>query len=187
MRRFLSIAVVGALLVCFSGCDSIVVISDSSKAPSDSEMVQSEPQESETPIIKGSNAYDLTVSLKDTAGLEMERREKSSENGFYFEGTSDKYSVTIETDEDYAVTYMRADSFSGENDGFLGFCASFPRDDGNEQEAMNWVNDNWGTEASTTFGDVSFELKAEESTTYLIVKAPGYDDYALSVLESAEE
>lgn len=187
MRRFLSIAVVGTLLVCFSGCDSIVVKPDSSKAQSNSETAQSEPQGSEIPTVKGSNAYDLTVSLKDAAGLEMERREKSSKDGFYFEGTSDKYSVTIETDADYAVAYIRADSFSGENDGFLGFCASFPRDDENGQDAMNWVNDNWGTEASTTFGDVSFELKVEETTTYLVVKASGYDDYALSTLESVQE
>lgn len=139
------------------------------------------------PVVAGSNAYDVTVSLEDT-GIECERSAKSSTDGYYFSGANDTntHIISIETDKDYAVGYIRADFMGNEYDGYLGFVASFPRDDGTEQDAMDWVNENYGTDTTTTFGNATYELYVTDNGGCLIIKADGYDDYALAVLKAAE-
>jgi len=83
------------------------------------------------------------------------------------------------------VGYIRADFAGSEYDGYLGFVASFPRDDGTSQDAMDWVNENYGTDASNTFGDATYELHVSDNGGYLTIKAAGYDDYSLALLEAA--
>ena len=136
------------------------------------------------PVVAGSNAYDVTTSLEGM-GIECERTAKNSTDGYYFEGSDGAHTITVETDKDYAVGYIRADFAGSEYDGYLGFVASFPRDDGTSQDAMDWVNENYGTDASNTFGDATYELHVSDNGGYLTIKAAGYDDYSLALLEAA--
>lgn len=126
------------------------------------------------PVIKGSNAYDITVSLEDRGISGAERAEVS--DGYTFTAANSQYSYTISTDENYAISYAKYYIFV-EDDGFLAFCASFPYDECDSEAAMQWVNDNIGTEASTTIGDAEFVLSLEESGPTLEIKAIGRDEY----------
>lgn len=138
-------------------------------------------QESEMPIIAGSNAYDISLSLKENAGLpEAERADQS--DGYLFSASNSNYQYSITTDKSYAVSYARF-FVTGEDDGFLGYCASFPYDSSSSDEAMKWVNDNIGTEATTTIGDAIFTLSVGNNGPILEIKAIGRDDYVANALK----
>lgn len=133
----------------------------------------------EMPIIAGSNAYDMTVSLEKAGMPKADRTENT--DGYTFSSTSEDYSYIITTNADYAICFAEFDEFRADND-FLKFCASFPHDQADGTE-MDWVTENIGTEATTTIGDVIYTLSVNASEKpYLSIKSVGYDDYLMQKL-----
>lgn len=183
-RRWLSISVAVLMVMSFVACggattesssSSVVSSSESESVTSSSEQSISQSEDSVTiPIVKGSNAYDITVSLEKNGLPKAERSE--TDDGFTFSATNSEYSYIIETDKDYALSY--ADYYVlGEDKGFLGFCASFPYDSADSQTIMTWVNENIGTEAETVIGDAEFYLSVAETGPVLKIQAAGRKEY----------
>lgn len=126
------------------------------------------------PVITGSNAYDVTVSLENTGMPKADRTEVS--DGYTFTSASEDYSYTISTDTDYAISSAEFDVL-GDDNGFLAFCASIPHDQADGTE-MDWVKNNIGTEATTTIGDATYTLSVDmQGRPYLTIMAIGRDDY----------
>lgn len=142
----------------------------------DNENVNQSSSETETviPVVPGSNAYDITVSLKNNGLPEADRSDNS--DGYTFSATNEQYSYTINTDKNYALSSAKYYVFEEDN-GFLGFCASFPYDGSDGDSAMNWVNENIGTNASTTISGVDFILSVGNQGPILEIKAEGRDKY----------
>lgn len=133
------------------------------------------------PIVAGSNAYDFTVSLKQNGMPEAERSNTS--DGFQFTAVNSDYSYTIQTDSQYQISYGEFMVLSEDN-GFLGFCASFPCDANSGTEAQSWVNEHIGEETSTTIGDAEFILSNGNQGPMLEIKAIGRDEYVENKLIS---
>lgn len=133
------------------------------------------------PIVAGSNAYDFTVSLKQNGMPEAERSNTS--DGFQFTAVNSDYSYTIQTDSQYQISYGEFMVLSEDN-GFLGFCASFPCDANSGTEAQSWVNEHIGEETSTTIGDAEFILSNGNQGPMLKIKAIGRDEYVENKLIS---
>ncbi len=131
------------------------------------------------PIVAGSNAYDFTVSLKQNGMPEAERSNTS--DGFQFTAVNSDYSYTIQTDSQYQISYGEFMVLSEDN-GFLGFCASFPCDANSGTEAQSWVNEHIGEETSTTIGDAEFILSNGDQGPILEIKAIGRDEYVMNQL-----
>ena len=53
--------------------------------------------ETTIPVVPGSNAYDITVSLKNKVCLKTDR--SNSSDGYTFSATNEQYSYTINTDK----------------------------------------------------------------------------------------
>ncbi len=144
---------------------------------------ESTPEPAVVPVVAGSNAYDITVSMEKN-GLPKANRMEMGKDCYTFSATNAEYSYEIQTDKEYAVAYMQCFVFDKDN-GFLGFCASFPRDDGKSAEAQEWVNANVGTEAETVIGDVTYTLSLGTQGPILTVKAAGWDEYEDTALDAA--
>ena len=168
---FVVLGIIGAAL---GGNEEQKVLVDSSESGNISESSTASDAESTVPVVKGSNAYDITVSLEEKGLPGADRSETS--DGFTFTATNTDYSYTIKTDEDYALSYADYYVF-GEDNGFLAFCASFPYDAADSQAIMSWVNENIGTEAQTTIGDAEFYLSVAETGPMLKVQAVGRSEY----------
>ena len=177
-----SVILCAALVACGSGASGTPSSAPASAA-SVASSASSEPEELVMPVVAGSNAYDITTSLENNGLPEAER--SSTSDGYTFTATSSDYSYTINTDKDYALSSAEYYVFAEDN-GFLGFCASFPYDAADSQTAMDWVNENLGNDAETTIGDATFTLSNGESGPVLKVSAQGRDDYLLAKLEAAE-
>ena len=130
--------------------------------------------ETTIPVVPGSNAYDITVSLKNKGLPEADR--SNSSDGYTFSATNEQYSYTINTDKNYALSSAKYYVF-GDDNGFLGFCASFPYDGSDGNSAMKWVNDNIGTNVGTTINGVDFVLSVGNQGPILEIKADGRDEY----------
>lgn len=178
-----SVILCAALVACGSGASGASSGAPASEPASVASSASSELEELVMPVVVGSNAYDITVSLEKNGLPEAER--SSTSDGYTFTATSPDYSYTINTDKDYALSSAEYYVFAEDN-GFLGFCASFPYDAADSQAAMDWVNENIGNDAETTIGDATFTLSNGESGPVLKVSALGRDDYLLAKLEAAE-
>lgn len=178
-----SVILCAALVACGSGTSGASSSAPASEPASAASSANSEPEELVMPVVAGSNAYDITTSLENNGLPEAER--SSTSDGYTFTATSPDYSYTINTDKDYALSSAEYYVFAEDN-GFLGFCASFPYDAADSQTAMDWVNENLGNDAETTIGDATFTLSNGESGPVLKVSAQGRDDYLLAKLEAAE-
>lgn len=152
-----------------------------SEALSDTSDTTSDVPTSNMPIIAGSNAYDFTISLKQNGMPESVRSNTS--DGFQFTAINSDYSYTIQTDPQYQISYGKFMVLSEEN-GFLGFCASFPCDANSGKEAQSWVNEHIGEETSTTIGDTEFILSKGTQGPILEIKAIGRDEYVMNQLAS---
>ena len=131
------------------------------------------------PVVAGSNAYDITVSLKNNGLPEAERIDNA--DGYTFTATNEQYSYTINTDKNYALSSAKYYVF-GEDDGFLGFCASFPYNGSDSNSAMSWVNENIGTDANTNINGVDFILSVGNQGPILEIKAEGVDKYLQQII-----
>lgn len=155
-----------------------------SQSVSDTVPDTSEPSSvltSDMPIISGSNAYDFTESLEQNGMPEAERT--STTDGYSFSSVDADYSYSIETDTEYQISYGRFMVLSEDN-GFLGFCASFPCDANSGTEAQSWVNNHIGKETSTTIGNAEFILSNGTQGPILEIKAIGRDDYVQNQIAS---
>ena len=184
------VAVIAAIMI-FAVVYSLVTDPESVKealTETESQSVSTiAPETSETtttpasnmPIIAGSNAYDFTVSLEQNGMPEAER--SATTDGYSFTAVDSDYSYSIETDSEYQISYGKFMVLSEDN-GFLGFCASFPCDANSGTEAQTWVNDHIGEETSTTIGNAEFILSNGNQGPILEIKAIGRDDYVMNQL-----
>lgn len=180
------IAMVASLAAC--GAESSEPTSTPEPTPEVAQVPDTTPEpestpESAVPVVAGSNAYDITVSMEKN-GLPKATRTEMGNDCYTFSATNAEYSYEIQTDKDYAVAYMQCFVFDKDN-GFLGFCASFPRDDGKSAEAQEWVNANVGTETETVIGDVTYTLSVGTQGPILTIKAAGWDEYQNAALDAA--
>ena len=194
MKKLISTVLIVCLIFCLTACGSSASSAEAGGASSvsasaSSELAavdSSESQESKIvmPTIAGSNAYDVTVSLEQ-AGLPKATRSDTL-GGYIFAASDGAYTYEIYCNENYEIAFMECCALNID-DGFLGFCASFPRDDGNAQAAMDWVNQNVGGNAETKMGDVTFILAAAENGTAktLTVQTDGWDAYLDAALDAA--
>ena len=164
------------------GTTTIMELSQiSTETPEVEENTQQETaQTSEMPVIKGSQAYDIILELESTGIPKAEAKDNS--DGFDFDSvTADKsYSITTNSSHEIAqATFM---VLNNTNDGYLGFCATMPYDTAASEEARTWVEENWGKEATTEFGDAVYEMSIGNQGPVLTIKAKGYDEYLLSSL-----
>lgn len=184
MKKIILTAAAVLLCTALAACGSSASNTPSSAPTSEpASVASSEAEELVMPVVAGSNAYDITVSLENNGLPEAER--SSTSDGYTFTATSSDYSYTINTDKDYALSSAEYYVFTEDN-GFLGFCASFPYDAADSQAAMDWVNENIGNDAETTIGDATFALFNGESGPVLKVSAQGRDDYLMAKLEATE-
>ncbi len=181
------IAMVASLAACGGGSSESTSTPEPApevaQLPDNTPEPESPPESAVVPVVAGSNAYDITVNLKGN-GLPEANRSEMGEDCYIFSATNAQYSYEIQTDKDYAVGYMQCFVFDQDN-GFLGFCASFPRDDGKSAEAQVWVNANVGTEAETVIGDATYTLSVGTQGPILTVKSAGWDEYQDAALNAA--
>ena len=190
LKLLAAVAACAIALTACSGAESAAPSSESqSESQSQAEAVEEEEGTGEQeealvmPVVAGSNAYDITVSLEQNGLPEATRTEAS--DGYTFTATNTEYSYTINTDKDYALSYAEYQVF-GDDNGYLGFCASFPYDTADSEGAMDWVNSNIGTDAETTIGDATFTLTTNDQGPVLKVSAQGRDEYLMQKMEAAE-
>lgn len=190
LKLLAAVAACAIVLTACGGAEGAVSGSEvQSESQSQAEVVEEEESTGEQeealvmPVVVGSNAYDITVSLEQNGLPEATRTEAS--DGYTFTATNADYSYTINTDKDYALSYAEYQVF-GDDNGYLGFCASFPYDAADSESAMDWVNANIGTEAETTIGDATFTLTTNDQGPVLKVSAPGRDEYLMQKMEAAE-
>ena len=177
----MAIVMVMGLAACGGGSSEPTSTPEST--PEVEQLPESTPEPTAVPVVAGSNAYDITVSLKKNDLPEASRME-AGDDCYTFSATNAEYSYEIQTDKDYTVAYMQCFVFDQDN-GFLGFCASFPRDDGKSTEAQDWVNANIGTEAETVIGDATFILEQGTTGPILTIKADGWDEFMDAKFEAS--
>lgn len=149
------------------------------------EAKQEESQKEEMPILKGSQAYDIILSIEEKTGIEKPET-TYNDDGLVWMATNSAYSYTVESNKKHEVAYARFMVLNGGDSAFLGFCASMPYDTAESQKAMDWVNQNVGQEASTTIGDATFTLSNGNQGPILTITAKGYDEYSLNKMANAE-
>ena len=145
----------------------------SSSESSVAEESNSQPQK-DVPIIAGSNAYDMTVSLEEYKFPTATRTDIS--DGFQFDSMNSDYSYTIVTDKDYAISYAKCMAL-GDNSDLLAFFATFPYDTMDQETAQQWVKDNTGNEATTQIGDAIYTLSNGNQGAILEISAIGREEY----------
>lgn len=126
------------------------------------------------PIIAGSNAYDMTVSLEEYKFPTATRTDTS--DGFQFDSMNSDYSYTIVTDKDYAISYAKCMALA-DNSDLLAFFATFPYDTMDQEAAQQWVKDNAGKEATTQIGDAIYTLSNGNQGAILEISAVGREEY----------
>ena len=165
----LAVILTMSLLLC--GC------SEDEPAAEDNE-VEVEAVEN-VPAIKGSQAYDIIISLEETGIPKADAMETT--DGFSFSSTTASYSYYIETNSKHEVMCAKFMVLDGNDDGYLGFCGSMPYDKA-DSNAQQWVNDNIGTDATETFGDAIYTLSVGDQGPILTIKAVGYDEYVMELI-----
>lgn len=191
MKKVIAIAMIIAMVASLAACgggsseptSTQEPTPEVAQVPDNTPEPESTPESAVVPVVAGSNAYDITVSLEGN-GLPEANRMEMGDDCYTFSATNAEYSYEIQTDKEYAVAYMQCFVFDQDN-GFLGFCASFPRDDGKSAEAQEWVNTNVGNEAETVIGDVTYALSIGTTGPILTIKAAGWDEYQDAVLNAA--
>lgn len=141
----------------------------------------------ERPGIKGSSAYDITVSLKNI-GKNVPARE-SDDDGYHWsfsfiDGGTDCY-VYLVTNKKYEISYATF-SMRGKNNGFLYFAATMPYEGKKDNSAAEWVEKNLNTKEEITRqdGDIIYKLTPMPNGAgwYLDVEHVDYPDYLLYVM-----
>lgn len=142
----------------------------------------------ECPGIKGSSAYDITLSLKNM-GVTVNDRQSAKDGyrwdipSFYDGGTL--CSGYIVTNQKFEICYM---SFSmiGKSNGFLYFAATMPYEGKKDNSAAEWVEKNLNTKEEITRqdGDIIYKLTPMLNGPgwFLDVEHVDYPDYLLYVM-----
>lgn len=138
------------------------------------------------PGIKGSQAYDVILSLEQNGVAEPDTQTIS--NGFYWQssitdvGVQFMYDITA--NEDHEIACATFTVFEEDTVGVLAYCASLPYDAADSDAAMAFVNAHLGEDAQTTIGDAIFTLtQLKDGTgTMLDISVVGYDDYVMQLI-----
>ncbi len=194
MRKIYTTTLLCSLLLLCSACTSVaedINSQESSSASTVSEQISVSSEELSSsdnslelvvPIISGSQAYDIILSLDENGVPQPETQEVS--DGYMWSATTSEYSYIINSDANHAVSAASFMVLSETADtAFLSFCASMPYDNADTDVASTWVQENIGNEATTTIGDAVFTLSVgTEGLPILDIKAIGRDDYLISKL-----
>lgn len=142
----------------------------------------------ECPGIKGSSAYDITVSLKKM-GITVGDRQ-SAKDGYRwdvpsFTSNGAVCSAYISANKNYEVCYATF-TMAGKNNGFLYFAATMPYEGKKDNSAAEWVEKNLNTKEEITRqdGDIIYKLTPMPNGAgwYLDVEHVDYPDYLLYVM-----
>ena len=142
----------------------------------------------ECPGIKGSSAYDITLSLKNI-GVTVNDRQ-STEDGYrwdipsFYDGGTLCYGYIV-SNKKFEICYM---SFSmiGKSNGFLYFAATMPYEGKEDNSAAEWVENNLNTKEEITRqdGDIIYKITPMPNGAgwFLDVEHVDYPDYLLYVM-----
>lgn len=139
----------------------------------------------ECPGIKGSSAYDITVSLKNM-GITVGDRQ-SAKDGYRwdvpsFTSNGTVCSAYISANKNYEVCYATF-TMAGKNNGFLYFAATMPYEGKKDNSAAEWVEKNLNTKEEITRqdGDIIYKLTPSKDgkTLYLDIEHADYPDYLI--------
>lgn len=147
---------------------------------SDEVKVSEDAVVSDVPTIKGSQAYDIVLSLEEQ-GLSAPDA-VPTQDGYSWTYNDSSYSYYISSNTSHEVISASFTSLSQDN-GFLAFCATMPYDSSDANKAQAWVSDNFGTDATITIGDADFKLTGGDNPS-LSINAQGFEDYVLSKVEN---
>lgn len=136
------------------------------------------------PGIEGTNAYDITVAMKQV-GLDAPKRQSvtdgySWQSKTYVEGNV-SYNIEIETDEEYRVTTMQI-MMSGGNNNFVWWaCACMF---GEDSEQVAWLKDHIGDGeiVTTTFNDAIWTIYQIKKGVMLTVQHVDAEKWYLSMI-----
>lgn len=136
------------------------------------------------PGIEGTNAYDITVAMKQI-GLDVPTRQ-SVTDGYSWQSKTyvDKnvsYNIEIETDKEYRVTTMQI-MMSGGNNNFVWWaCACMF---GEESEQVAWIKEHmWDDKTVTaTFGDAIWTVNPLTKGVMLTVQHIDAETWYLSLI-----
>ncbi len=175
-KKWFWIVVVVFLLIGFvGGSGQTDSTTEKEKENLEVEEKVSEKEELEMPIIKGTQAYDIILSLEDVGIPKAETQ--NLDYGYRYDsvGTDGDYSIIA--NKQHEIGYARFMVLQGGDVNYLAFCATMPTEDYNPEEARAWVEQNINNEATTQFGNTLFEIAQGNSGPYLTIKAVGWDDY----------
>lgn len=139
----------------------------------------------ECPGIKGSSAYDITVSLKKM-GITVGDRQ-SAKDGYRwdvpsFTSNGAVCSAYISANKNYEVCYATF-TMAGKNNGFLYFAATMPYEGKKDNSAAEWVEKNLNTKEEITRqdGDIIYKLTPMPNGAgwYLDIEHVDYPDYLI--------
>lgn len=143
------------------------------------------PTKNDMPSIKGSQAYDVIKSIEQKTGIKQPKTTQIT-NGYSWSGINSQYSYTVNSALNHEISYANFMILNDGDNSFLGFCASMPYAQADNQKAMDWVNQNIGQETNTTIGDAIFTLSNGKQGPTLTIKAIGYDEYLKNSILNAQ-
>jgi hypothetical protein len=136
------------------------------------------PSSPRSDIIPGLAAVDVHGNFTNK-GFTLEKRLDPVQSEWRCKDENGKRSMLVEAFGDSATSLtMVRGTYTGHASGgvnkeaaeFLGYVASIPYDGSRPSEARGWVERNIGSSATTSIGDVSFELVANRRVRMLIIK-----------------
>lgn len=136
------------------------------------------------PGIKGTNAYDVTVAMKQV-GVEQPKRENTTDGYRWatpvYKEDGVSYQLEIESDKDYRITTMQIMMQGGNNNFLWWACACVF---GEESEQITWLKENmWNTTTTTkTFSDDVWTINPMDKGVFLTVQHVDAEAWYMSLI-----
>ena len=185
LKKWLGAFTVLILFLGIYGCTEDTQTTNETSAQKSNEEEQEEEtkKELDMPVIKGSQAYDVILSLEDAGIPKADTQTK--EYGYRYDsvGTSEDYSII--TNKNHEIGYARFNVLLNGNPQYLSFCASLPNDDYDVTESVAWVEENINNNTSTQFNNTIFEISQTNTGPSLTIKAVGWDEYYLNITKES--
>lgn len=167
-------------LLILVGCGSSTSTDDNQKNNTKKDESTEEKKETaDMPTIKGSQAYDVVLSLEDLGIPKAETQ--IYDYGYVYESTGEDGDYSIIANKQHEIGYANFILLVNGDPMYLAYCATLPNDDYNEEEARAWVEANLKNEANTQFGNTLFQISQGNSGPILTIKAKGFDEYYASI------
>lgn len=112
------------------------------------------------PSIKGSNAYDIVISLEEIGIEKPERKQilggyQWTSTPILIDGNAVMYDIITNSDHEIVTSKF---TYMGKDIGYLHFVSTMPYDSNDIKEATAFVNSFAGAEITTQIGDAKYTL-----------------------------